>query len=149
MRLIAFLLTVIPSMLLNAQATRFFEPSKLIETGVYYYPEAWDKTQWERDFAKMAEMGFEFTHFAEFAWAKLEPTEGVYDFTWLDEAVNLAAKYKLKVIMCTPTACPPAWLVTKYPEVMLVTNTGERGEHGSRMHYSWSSTKYRELCSAL
>lgn len=49
----------------------------------------------------MHDLGFEFTHFAEFAWAQLEPEEGKYDFAWLDKAVALAAKYDLKVIMST------------------------------------------------
>ena len=81
-------------------------------TGVYYYPEHWDESQWERDFKKMHELGFEFTHFAEFAWAQLEPEEGRYDFAWLDKAVALAAKYDLKVIMCTSTATPPVWMLS-------------------------------------
>ena len=88
-------------------------------TGVYYYPEHWDESQWERDFKKMHELGFEFTHFAEFAWAQLEPEEGRYDFAWLDRAVALAAKYDLKVIMCTSTATPPVWMSRKYPEILL------------------------------
>ena len=48
--------------------------------GTCYYPEHWDESQWERDLKQMHELGFEFTHFAEFAWAQLEPQEGVYDF---------------------------------------------------------------------
>ena len=78
-----------------------------------------DESQWERDFKKMHELGFEFTHFAEFAWAQLEPEEGRYDFAWLDRAVALAAKYDLKVIMCTSTATPPVWMSRKYPEILL------------------------------
>ena len=131
----------------NAQdnPSRFFDASKLIETGVYYYPEAWDSAQWDRDFANMASMGFEFTHFAEFAWAFIEPVEGVFDFAWLDKAVALASKHGLKVIMCTPTATPPAWLTQKYPEVLVVNESGLPAEHGTREHYSWSSARYREL----
>ena len=71
----------------------------------------------------MHELGFEFTHFAEFAWAQLEPQEGVYDFSWLDRAVALAAKYDLKVVMCTSTATPPVWLSRKYPEILLKSET--------------------------
>jgi beta-galactosidase len=143
-------IAVMLSFLATAQApSSFFEPSKMIETGIYYYPEAWPEAQWDRDFAKMAEMGFEFTHMSEFAWARLEPTEGNYDFTWLDKAVALAAKHGLKVIMCTPTACPPAWLSTKYPEIFLVKDDGIRAQHGSREHYSWSSSKYRELSAKI
>ena len=46
----------------------WFKEKDLIQTGVYYYPEHWDESQWERDFERMHELGFEFTHFAEFAW---------------------------------------------------------------------------------
>ena len=57
----------------TAQPSSWFNDKDLTLTGVYYYPEHWDENQWERDFKKMHELGFEFTHFAEFAWAQLEP----------------------------------------------------------------------------
>ncbi|MCK7482707.1 MAG: beta-galactosidase [Candidatus Moduliflexus flocculans] len=72
------------------------------------------------------ELGFEFTHFGEFAWAQLEPSEGRFDFAWLDRAVDLAAAAGLKVILCTPTPCPPAWLGEKHPEIYLVGGDGRR-----------------------
>ncbi len=128
---------------------QFFKPEKMVETGVYYYPEAWDPAQWDRDFKKMADMGFEFTHVAEFAWAQIEPTEGQYDFKWLDKAVELAAKHNLKVIMCTPSATPPVWLTRKYPEILVEMQNGQTGQHGTREHYSWSSAKYRELTTKV
>lgn len=127
----------------------FFPAEKMVETGVYYYPEAWDPVQWDRDLKKMAEMGFEFTHFAEFAWAQIEPQEGVYDFTWLDKAVELAHKNNLKVIMCTPVATPPAWLTKKYPEILVEKSTGQKAMHGTRQHFSWSNAKYQELASKV
>jgi len=131
------------------KAQGFFNPEKMVETGVYYYPEAWNPDQWDRDFQKMEEMGFEFTHMAEFAWAQMEPTEGQYDFKWLDKAVELAAKHHLKVIMCTSSATPPSWLVRKYPEVLVELPTGQMADHGTRQHCSWSSAKYRELTAKL
>ena len=124
---------------------QFFKPEKMLETVVYYYPEAWNPDQWDRDLKKIAEMGFEFTHVAEFAWAQIEPTEGVYDFKWLDKVLEIADKYKLKVIMCTPSATPPVWLSRKYPEILLEKPSGETAMHGTREHYSWSSPKYQEL----
>ena len=68
-----------------------FPPEELFALGSYYYPEQWDSSQWERDLKKMSEMGIKFTHFAEFAWAMMEPEEGKYDFEWLDRAVSLGA----------------------------------------------------------
>lgn len=124
---------------------QFFKPEKMVETGVYYYPEAWNPDQWERDFKNMAAMGFEFVHMSEFAWAQMEPTEGNYDFSWLDKAVELAAKYNLKVLLCTPSATPPVWLTEKYPEVLVVKPDGQSAMHGTREHYSWSSPVYQEL----
>ncbi|HNW51664.1 MAG TPA: beta-galactosidase, partial [Prolixibacteraceae bacterium] len=123
---------------------KYFPANDLTTVGVYYYPEHWDSAQWERDFKKMADMGFEFTHFAEFAWAQLEPEEGKYDFSWLDRSVQLAAKYNLKVIMCTSTATPPVWLTREHPEILETQEDGTQVDHGSRQHASFSSNFYRQ-----
>ena len=123
----------------------WFKDKDLTLTGAYYYPEHWDESQWERDFKQMHDLGFEFTHFAEFAWAQLEPEEGKYDFAWLDKAVALAAKYDLKVIMCTSTATPPVWLSRKYPEILIKNENGTVLDHGARQHASFASPVYREL----
>jgi len=144
-----FFIGIMLSFALFPKAQQFFSPEKMVETGVYYYPEAWNPEQWDRDFSKMEEMGFEFTHMAEFAWAQMEPAEGQYDFKWLDKAVELAAKHHLKVIMCTSSATPPVWLVRKYPEVLVELPAGQTAEHGTRQHGSWSSPKYRELVTRL
>ena len=125
--------------------TRWFDDKNLTYTGVYYYPEHWDESQWERDFKRMHDLGFEFTHFAEFAWAQLEPEEGKYDFGWLDRAVQLADKYGLKVVMCTSTATPPVWLSRKYPEILIRQEDGTVLDHGARQHASFASPVYREL----
>ena len=124
-------------------ADKFFPANELTTVGVYYYPEHWDSTQWERDFQNMAKMGFEFTHFAEFAWAQLEPAEGKYDFKWLDRSLQLAAKYNLKVILCTSTATPPVWMVRKHPEVLATGEDGKQMDHGGRQHATFSSNYYR------
>ncbi len=131
---------------LNSVAQKFdkyFPKKDLTTVGVYYYPEHWDEGQWDRDLKKIAEMGFEFTHFGEFAWAQLEPQEGVYDFKWLDKAVGIAIKYNLKIIMCTSTATPPVWLVRKHPDILATYEDGTKTDHGSRQHASFSSNYYR------
>jgi len=127
-----------------AQKTEKFFPSKdLTSVGVYYYPEHWNPSQWERDFQNMEKMGFEFTHFGEFAWAQLEPEEGKYDFKWLDKSLELAKKYHLKVILCTSTATPPVWLVRKHPDILATNEDGTKMDHGTRQHATFSSNYYR------
>jgi len=127
----------------NAQ--RFFPKNELMPMGIYYYPEHWNPTEWERDIKRISELGFEFIHIAEFAWIDLEPEEGKYNFAWLDEVVNLAAKYKLKVILGTPTAIMPVWMGIKYPDVYLMDAGYQRGEHGTRAQESISNNDYRRL----
>ena len=129
----------------HGQQQKWFNDNDLTLTGVYYYPEHWNEDQWERDFIKMKELGFEFTHFAEFAWAQLEPEEGKYDFDWLDRAVALADKHGLKVVMCTSTATPPVWMSRKYPEILVKQEDGIVLDHGARQHASFASPVYREL----
>lgn len=113
-------------------SSRFFPDQQLITTGIYYYPEHWDESQWERDIRRIAEMGFEFVHLAEFAWFKMEPKEGVYGFAWLNKVVDLCSKNKLKVVMCTPSATTPTWMRLKYPETFRMDGHYIRGENGTR-----------------
>jgi beta-galactosidase len=120
-------------------AQRFFPRANLMETGVYYYPEQWPRAQWSKDLQNIGHLGFTFTHFAEFAWTFLEPEAGRFDFAWLDEALALAHQSGLKVILCTPSAAPPAWLTETHPEILLVGPDGRRREHGTRANGSLSN----------
>lgn len=122
---------------------RFFQDEQLITSGIYYYPEHWKRDQWERDIKKISEMGFEFVHLAEFAWFKMEPQEGKFDFTWLDEVVSLCEKYHLKIIMCTPSATTPTWMRLKYPETFIMDGHYIRAENGTRGLGSITNSKYR------
>lgn len=117
--------------------------------GAYYYPEHWQPAQWERDIQRIAALGFTFTHYAEFAWAALEPEEGKYNFGWLDSCVNLAAKYGLKVIMCTPSPCPPAWLSQKHPEILIVGDDGIKVQHGMRLNANGANPVYQQYIGKL
>jgi len=133
---------------LNATAQggkRFFPEKDLITTGIYYYPEHWNESQWERDIKKIAGMGYEFVHLAEFAWFKMEPQEGKFEFDWLDKVVSLCAKYNLKVLMCTPSATTPAWMRTNYPETFVMDGHYIRGEHGTRGLGSIVNPAYRRF----
>jgi len=130
-------------------AVSFFPKENLMPVGVYYYPEHWPETDWERDLKNIAAIGFSFVHMAEFSWTFLEPREGVFDFSWLDKAVGLAAKYGLKVILGTPTPAPPAWLAAKHPEIFLQDGRYQSKEHGIRANYSTSNPVFRRYAERI
>ncbi|GJM64188.1 beta-galactosidase [Persicobacter diffluens] len=128
---------------------QYFRSEELMKVGVYYYPEQCPEEQWERDIKNIASLGFEFIHMAEFAWAQMEPLEGQYDFDWLDRVVGLAEKYELKVVLGTPTPCPPKWMTDKYPEVYLQDSHYQRKEHGTRANISVTNPKAIALTEGM
>ena len=113
--------------------------------GVDYYPEHWPRERWETDVRLMKEAGFNIVRLAEFSWAFIEPTEGIYRFDWLDQALDLLNRNGIKAILGTPTASMPAWVARKYPHVLAVDANGQRNTWGSRKDYSLSSETYRRL----
>ncbi len=127
---------------------KYFPKEDMLTTGVYYYPEHWEQSQWERDFKNMANMGFEFVHMAEFAWQQLEPEEGKYNFEWLDKAIELAKKNNLKIVLCTSTPTPPVWLTRKHPEI-LRQSFDKKYDHGARQHNTHGGKFYKEYCQKI
>lgn len=109
-----------------------------------YYPEYFDKSEWDRDFSLIREAGFSAVRFGEFAWSQMEPEEGVFDFAAIDAWIDAADRHGLKVILCTPTACPPIWLCEKHPDILPVDIRGRRTRFGARQHRCYNSPAYLE-----
>ena len=122
---------------------------KRITLGVCYYPEHWKESEWEGDLKQMLKSGIETVRIAEFAWNLIEPEEGVFDYRFFDSFLDVAERVGMKVIFCTPTATPPAWLTKKYPEVLNATSEGVMFQHGFRRHYNYNSFKYLELTERI
>jgi beta-galactosidase len=113
--------------------------------GVCYYPEHWDESRWETDARRMRELGISFVRIGEFAWSRLEPRRGEFDFAWLDRAMDILTKAGLKIVLGTPTATPPKWLVDECPDIIPYDEQGRPRGFGSRRHYTFSSeTWWRE-----
>ncbi|WP_083698131.1 beta-galactosidase [Shewanella sp. UCD-KL21] len=111
--------------------------------GVCYYPEHWPESIWQQDAQEMRQLGLKYVRIGEFAWSKIEPRDGEFDFAWLDKAIATLAAEGLQVIMCTPTATPPKWLIDKHPDILPVDiHTGVTRGFGSRRHYDFSSENY-------
>ena len=116
---------------------------KITMLGVCYYPEHWPETRWADDAARMRSLGLTRVRIGEFAWARLEPQPGQYDFAWLDRAIATLSDAGLGVVIGTPTATPPRWLVDAHPEILPVDPvTGLTRRFGSRRHYDFSCDFY-------
>ena len=113
-----------------------------IELGVCYYPEHWDKSLWRDDLRRMRENGIGVIRVAEFSWNLFEPEEGRFDDSFWDAFLDLAAECGMRVIFCTPTATPPAWMTEKYPEVLNCDIYGHPVRHGMRKHHNMTSPTY-------
>ncbi|EAR51790.1 putative beta-galactosidase protein [Oceanicola granulosus HTCC2516] len=113
------------------------------ELGVCYYPEQWPEAQWADDARRMRELGLDWVRVGEFAWSMIEPAPGRFEWDWLDRAIDVLGAAGLKVIMSTPTAAPPRWLVDKHPEILPVGPDGNVRKFGSRRHYCFSSPVFR------
>jgi beta-galactosidase len=115
-----------------------------MRTGVCYYPEQWPETRWADDAGEMAALGLDLVRIGEFAWSVMEPARGTFAWGWLDRAIETLAGAGLQVVLGTPTATPPVWLVRERPEVLSVGADGRRRAYGSRRHTCPTSAAYRE-----
>ena len=110
--------------------------------GVCYYPEHWPESWWADDARRMREMGIQFVRIGEFAWSRLEPEPGRFEFDWLRRSIDILGAAGLKVVLGTPTATPPKWLVDLHPEILPHDIEGRPRGFGSRRHYTFSSEVY-------
>ncbi|HEY4806042.1 MAG TPA: beta-galactosidase [Paraburkholderia sp.] len=121
--------------------------------GVCYYPEHWPEAMWKDDAARMKALGIAQVRIGEFAWSRIEPSPGEFNWGWLDRAIDTLGAAGLQVVMCTPTATPPKWLIDQHPDILPVGADGRVRGFGSRRHYDFSSPAYfeasRRICEAV
>ena len=111
--------------------------------GVCYYPEHWPEDIWATDARRMVEAGLSWVRIGEFAWSRLEPKPDEFDWGWLDRAIDVLGAAGLKIILGTPTATPPRWMLDKHPDMLAVDEQGHPRSFGSRRHYCFSHQGYR------
>lgn len=120
-----------------------------IRLGAAYYPEQWPRERWAVDAQLMAGAGLSLVRMGEFAWAELEPERGRFDFGWLDEAIDLFAGQGLEVVLGTPTAAPPGWLVRERPDILPVVADRHPLGFGTRRHYCPNAPAFLEATDRI
>lgn len=146
--LFAFVARVVP-----AGVSHPSDHSAPLLLGTAWYPEQWPLDRypgrWEADLTLMEQAHMNVVRIGEFAWSTMEPTEGHYDLDWIDQAIALAAKHHIVVVIGTPTDAPPAWLTSKYPNTLGMNADGRLREHGSRRQFNYANPRYRQLCALI
>ena len=117
--------------------------------GVCYYPEHWPETAWAQDAARMVQAGIRRVRIGEFAWSRIEPRPGALRFDWLDRAIETLGAAGLGVVLGTPTATPPRWMLDRHPGMLPAGAGGATRGFGSRRHYCFSHDGYREECRRI
>ena len=122
---------------------------KRILYGGDYNPNQWPKDIWKKDMEYFKEARINSATINVFSWAKIQPSEDVYDFSQLDEIVEMLSAENYDIVMATSTAAMPAWLVKKYPEVARVDYQGRKQKFGKRHNACPNSAIYQKYASAL
>lgn len=117
--------------------------------GTCYYPEQWDQSMWSTDAARMVDLGLTWVRIGEFSWSRLEPSPGELRFDWLDRAIEVLGEAGLKVVLGTPTATPPRWMMDRHPDMLPLDADGRPRGFGSRRHYCFSHAGYLEDCRRI
>ena len=115
-----------------------------MKLGTCYFPEHWPEEMWAADAQCMVDCGLSLVRIGEFAWSRIEPQPDQFNWGWLDRAIDSLADAGLNIILCTPTATPPKWLVDRMPDMLAVDHQGNPRGFGSRRHYCFSNIGYRD-----
>lgn len=118
-----------------------------------YNPDQWPEEVWDDDVRLMKKAGVNLVSVGIFSWAKIETSEGVYDFDWLDRIIDKLGEAGIAVDLASATASPPMWLTQSHPEVLWKDYRGDVCQPGARQHWRPTSPVFREyalkLCRAM
>ncbi|MDY0908445.1 beta-galactosidase [Microbacterium sp. CFBP9034] len=117
--------------------------------GADYNPDQWPEEVWDDDVRLMREAGVNVVSLGIFAWSRIQPAEGVWDFAWLDTVIDKLHAGGIQVNLATATASPPPWVSATYPETLPADQSGASYWPGSRQHFAPSSPTYRRLAGEL
>lgn len=111
-----------------------------------YNPDQWlDRPDiLEKDIQLMKEAHVNCVSVGIFAWAHLEPEEGVYQFDWLEQIIDNLYQNGIYTVLATPSGAKPVWMSEKYPEIRRVNSSLHRELSGERHNHCYTSPIYRE-----
>ncbi|MEW9669368.1 beta-galactosidase [Ammoniphilus sp. 3BR4] len=114
-----------------------------------YNPDQWSKEIWDEDMRLFKLAHIDVATVGVFSWARLQPDESHYDFTWLDQILDKMAENGVYACLATGTAAVPAWMAKRYPDVLRVTFDGMKRKFGFRHNFCPNSPTYRRYSALM
>lgn len=125
------------------------EKVKKILYGGDYNPEQWPKEIWKEDMKLLKEAHINTLTLNVFSWAALQPSEEKYDFSKLDEIMDMVREKGFHVCLATSTGAHPAWMAKKYPDILRRDFNGMKRKFGGRHNSCPNSPTYRKYSVRL
>ncbi|MBK1876108.1 beta-galactosidase [Pelagicoccus mobilis] len=129
--------------------SEFPGPMDILWHGAAYYPELWPMQSPREELERVRDAGLSVVRIGEFAWSKMEPLEGEFDFSLFEEVMDIALELGLAVVLGTPTATPPIWLTHGHADRTLHDQEGRVMSHGGRQHAAIEHPYVRERCRII
>lgn len=117
--------------------------------GACMYPELWSEEVVKADIQHMKKIGMNYARIGEFIWSSLEPEEGVYNLSFLEQIVSWYQEEEIDLVLCIPTPTPPIWMTANHPERCIHNKDGSVMSHGSRQHACTNNDYYRKKAYQL
>lgn len=117
--------------------------------GVCWYPDHWPRERWERDVRLMREAGLECVRWGEGSWTLMQPGPKRFEWSLVDDVLELCDRHGLGVVLGTPTYAAPAWLEEAHPEIIARREGGAPWYRHSRRYYDYTQPAYRDACDAI
>ncbi|WP_314061094.1 beta-galactosidase [uncultured Vagococcus sp.] len=114
-----------------------------------YNPNQWPVETWSEDMRIFKQAAINSASVNIFSWAKIQPSEEVYDFSELDKIIDMLTKDHYDIILATATAALPAWMFKKYPEVGRTDYEGRQHKFGQRHNACPNSLVYQKFARKI
>ena len=122
---------------------------KRILYGGDYNPNQWGREIWSEDMRIFRDARINSATVNVFSWAKLQPSEDEYNFSELDDIIDMLSKEGYDIVLATSTGALPAWMFKKYPEVARTDYQGRHHKFGHRHNACPNSLVFQKYAAAL
>ena len=114
-----------------------------------YNPNQWPREIWDEDMRMFRDARINSATINVFSWAKIQPAEDRYDFSELDDMVDMLSRENYEIVLATSTGALPAWMAAKYPEVERTDYEGRHHKFGHRHNACPNSPVFQKYSAAL